>query len=111
MKNKTTAGILAILVGGLGIHKFYLDRPIWGVLYLVFCWTLVPAILSFFEGLVYLVDSEDDFNKRYNPGYVAQVPDSVAKMLAEIQTNKTIVFQCNTRSWPKLYDKWNALKR
>ena len=26
MKSKTTAGILALLLGGLGVHKFYLDR-------------------------------------------------------------------------------------
>ena len=28
MKNKTTAGVLALLLGGLGIHKFYLGNSI-----------------------------------------------------------------------------------
>ena len=27
MKDKTTAGLLGVFVGGLGIHKFYLNRP------------------------------------------------------------------------------------
>lgn len=26
MKDKTTAGILALLLGGIGAHKFYLGR-------------------------------------------------------------------------------------
>ena len=35
MKNKTTAGILAILLGCLGIHKFYLGNNKGGIIYLM----------------------------------------------------------------------------
>lgn len=34
VKSKITAGILAILLGGLGIHKFYLGKTGMGILYL-----------------------------------------------------------------------------
>ena len=68
MKDKTTAGVLALLLGGLGAHKFYLGRGLQGVLYLVFCWTFIPAIIALIEGIGYLVMNETDFNLRYNPG-------------------------------------------
>src|SRR5688500_4448219 len=45
-KIKTTAGILAILLGGLGIHKFYLGKIGMGILYILFCWTYIPAIVG-----------------------------------------------------------------
>jgi TM2 domain-containing membrane protein YozV len=48
-KNSTTAVVLTLLLGGIGIHKFYLGQTGWGIVYLLFCWTLVPSILAFFE--------------------------------------------------------------
>jgi TM2 domain-containing membrane protein YozV len=48
-KNPTTAVILALLLGGLGAHKFYLGQTGLGILYLVFCWTYIPAVVGFIE--------------------------------------------------------------
>jgi TM2 domain-containing membrane protein YozV len=64
-KNKTTAGILALLLGGLGAHKFYLGKTGMGILYLVFCWTLVPAVIALVEGILYLTSSEEEFLRKY----------------------------------------------
>ena len=64
-KNKAIAGLLALFLGGLGIHRFYLGQW-WGVLYLVFCWTGVPAIIAFFEALYFFFVSEETFNEIYN---------------------------------------------
>ncbi|MGE4282668.1 MAG: TM2 domain-containing protein, partial [Clostridia bacterium] len=64
-KSKTTAGILAILIGGLGIHKFYLGRIGWGILYILFCWTYIPAIAGVIEGIIYLTSSEEKFYYKY----------------------------------------------
>ena len=66
MKNKTTAGVLAIFLGGIGAHKFYLGQNGLGLLYLVFVWTFIPAILGLVEGLSYFSLSDEDFNKKYN---------------------------------------------
>lgn len=33
MKNKTTAGLLALFLGGLGVHQFYLGNGGKGVLH------------------------------------------------------------------------------
>ncbi|MBB4632978.1 NINE protein [Sphingosinicella soli] len=63
-KSKVVAGILAILLGGLGIHRFYLGQG-WGIFYLLFCWTFVPSIIAFFEGIVFLLSSDDNWNAKY----------------------------------------------
>lgn len=66
MKNKTTAGILALLLGGLGVHRFYLGQTWLGVFYLVFCWTFIPAFVAVFDGIIFLDSSHDEFNAKYN---------------------------------------------
>ena len=63
-KNKNIAGILAIILGGLGIHKFYMGNAKMGVIYLLFCWTYIPSIVSFVEGLMYLCETDEKFESR-----------------------------------------------
>lgn len=53
--------MLAIFLGGLGIHKFYLGKIGMGILYLCFCWTYVPAIIGLIEGIVYLASNDHNF--------------------------------------------------
>lgn len=48
-KNPTTAVLLALFLGGIGIHKFYLNKVGLGIVYLLFCWTYIPAIIAFIE--------------------------------------------------------------
>lgn len=50
-KDTTTAVLLALFVGGLGVHWFYLGRTGKGVLYLLMCWTFLPAIAALFEAI------------------------------------------------------------
>ncbi|NLB53283.1 MAG: TM2 domain-containing protein, partial [Syntrophomonadaceae bacterium] len=64
--NKVAAGVLAILLGGLGVHKFYLGRIGWGILYLIFFWTAIPAIVGLIEGIIYLTMSDADFTAKYD---------------------------------------------
>lgn len=61
IKSKAVAGILGIFLGGLGIHKFYLGKAGMGVLYLLFCWTAIPAFIGFIEGIIYLVSNDHNF--------------------------------------------------
>jgi TM2 domain-containing membrane protein YozV len=63
--NKTTAALLAIFLGDFGAHKFYLGQSVLGGLYLIFFWTLIPALIGFLEGLIYLSHSQDDFTEKY----------------------------------------------
>lgn len=49
MKNTTTAVLLALFLGGVGAHRFYLGQIGWGILYLLFSWTFIPMIVSLVE--------------------------------------------------------------
>ena len=64
-KNRVLAAVFAILLGGLGIHKFYLGRIGQGIIYLVFCWTFIPALIGFVEGIIYLTMTDEAFNAKY----------------------------------------------
>lgn len=50
--NKWTYVTLALLLGGLGVHKFYAKRMAEGVVYLVFTATFIPWIVAIVEGIV-----------------------------------------------------------
>jgi TM2 domain-containing membrane protein YozV len=65
-KSKTTAALLALLIGGLGAHHFYLGNAVLGVVYIFFCWTFIPAIASFVEAIVFLTMSDSAFDAKYN---------------------------------------------
>jgi len=63
-KSRIVAGVLALLVGGLGIHKFYLGNIGLGIVYLIFFWTFIPAIIAFIEGIIYLVQDDKTFSQK-----------------------------------------------
>ncbi|TKB48414.1 NINE protein [Ferrimonas sediminicola] len=50
-KSRRLAAWLSLLLGGLGVHKFYLGQPLKGGLYLAFSWTLVPTALGVMEAM------------------------------------------------------------
>ncbi len=64
---KITAGICAILVGWLGVHKFILGYTTEGIIQLVLgvltCG--LTNILSIVEGVIYLTKSDEEFVRTY----------------------------------------------
>jgi len=58
-KSKLAASLLAIFLGGIGVHKFYLGDTKMGVVYLLFFWTAIPAIVGVIEGIIWLTQSND----------------------------------------------------
>jgi len=73
-KSKIVAGLLAIFLGTLGIHKFYLGRTGWGVAYLLISIlgivllaipTLIISIVAFIEGIILLCMSDEKFAEKY----------------------------------------------
>ena len=80
-KSKVTAGLLALLLGGLGAHKFYLGHTGLGVLFLLtntvgllitwlvlFLPNIVLGLIAFIEGIIYLTRSDEKFEEIYVVG-------------------------------------------
>lgn len=68
---KLTAGLCAILIGSLGIHKFILGYTVPGVIMLVVTvgtcgWGgIVMGIIGIIEGIIYLTRSDEEFVRTY----------------------------------------------
>ena len=68
---KMVAGILAILLGSLGVHKFILGYTTEGVIMLLVsvlsCGVLavVPSVIGIVEGIMYLTKSDEEFVRTY----------------------------------------------
>ncbi len=73
-EKKLAAGIVAILLGSLGIHKFLLGYTTQGIIMLLIsilsCGILavVPSVIGIVEGIIYLTKSDEDFVKTYIQG-------------------------------------------
>ncbi len=66
VKSKVAAGILAIFLGGIGVHKFYMGKIGMGILYILFCWTGIPACVGFIEGIIYLCSNDENFQLKHH---------------------------------------------
>jgi TM2 domain-containing membrane protein YozV len=77
-KSKVTAGLLAIFLGGLGIHKFYLGFTWPGLVFLLintvgfsvtwimgFIPNVVMGVIALVEGIIYLTKSDEEFEQLY----------------------------------------------
>lgn len=77
-KDKVAAGLLAIFLGGLGIHKFYLGFTGPGLVYLLtntigfaitwlflFIPNMILGIIAIVEGIIYLTRSDHEFHQDY----------------------------------------------
>jgi TM2 domain-containing membrane protein YozV len=51
----------------VGLHKFYLGQPLWGIIYFLLSWqTPIPRIASAIDTVWYLAQDQDQFNLRFN---------------------------------------------
>jgi TM2 domain-containing membrane protein YozV len=64
---KTTAGILALILGGLGVHKFYLGYTGAGVLQILITLLTcgIGSVIGLAEGVVYLTKTDEEFVTTY----------------------------------------------
>ena len=66
-KSRTTAGLLALLLGGFGIHYFYLGKAAGGLVCLLL--SLITcglwAILTFIQGIVIMTMKQEDFERKF----------------------------------------------
>jgi TM2 domain-containing membrane protein YozV len=87
-KDKLTAGLLGIVCGGFGIHRFYMGQSKAGFIYLgAFCGlsfiygvisvvtagigsvlfpiVLVPSLIGAIDGVMYLIATDEEFKQKY----------------------------------------------
>jgi TM2 domain-containing membrane protein YozV len=67
-----------------GLHKFYLGQPRWGVLYLLLCFTPIPAIASVLEGLWYLFQDGAEFDRLFNMSAMARQTEAIATQQQDV---------------------------
>jgi TM2 domain-containing membrane protein YozV len=82
-KSKLVAGTLGIILGTLGIHKFYLGYKKQGKIMLFITLISIPLCfvfvgfftiwimetIGFIEGIIYFTNSDEDFDTKYVQGY------------------------------------------
>lgn len=64
-KSRAVAILLALFLGGFGIHRFYVGPISWGVAYLVFFWTGIPQLLAWLEAIFWLTRSDVEWAMKY----------------------------------------------
>ncbi|RMA66205.1 TM2 domain-containing protein [Ulvibacter antarcticus] len=67
---KLIAGILAIVIGSLGIHKFILGYTQEGIIQIVITVVTcgIGGIIGLIEGIIYLTKSDEEFYQTYQVG-------------------------------------------
>ncbi len=67
---KLVAGILAILIGSLGIHKFVLGYTKEGIIQIILTFVTCGfgSIIGLIEGIIYLTKSDEEFYQTYQVG-------------------------------------------
>ncbi|MHC5407293.1 TM2 domain-containing protein [Listeria seeligeri] len=60
--NKWAYVALALLLGSFGVHKFFAGKSGQGFMYLVFCWTAIPTVISWVEGIAAIFKDADANN-------------------------------------------------
>ncbi|MCC6724269.1 MAG: NINE protein [Saprospiraceae bacterium] len=83
MKNKTTAGIFALLLGPFGLHRFYLGDRRLGRIYAVLTAflffasfktngpvVLIMGIVSFIDAMLLFSMDHEEFNEKYNQRFL-----------------------------------------
>jgi len=78
-KNRTVAALLAIVLGSVGAHKFYLGYNTPGIMMVALTasgwimstvligalWAWIPGIVGLIEGIIYLTKSDEEFDQLY----------------------------------------------
>ena len=77
-RNPSTALVLALLLGGVGAHRFYLRQWGWGIAYVLFAPTFIPLIIALIE--CFLIRKRTE---RYNQQVAEQIKQKMGVIFSE----------------------------
>lgn len=70
MKDKNVAAILALFLGWMGVHRFYLGQIGLGIVYILLAFTTISFWLSLIDMIAFFVMDRDNFDLKYNRKHV-----------------------------------------
>ena len=68
MKDKNVAGILALFLGWLGLHRFYLGQIGLGIVYCLLIASGISFLLGLIDAIAFFVMDKEVFDQKYNGG-------------------------------------------
>lgn len=98
-KNRAVTIILALLVGGFGVHKFYLREFKKGTIYLVLSWTGIPVLIGWYDAYKY-IRNEEWFGELQNELGDTVVADKVAGVMKKDQSHNDNTGMANSAHVP-----------
>jgi TM2 domain-containing membrane protein YozV len=96
-KSNILAGVLAIFFGGMGVHKFYLGKPIQGIIYLI-PWIVFLVFYAIGDAFAY----EGDYGISLLFLFVALIIWFPLNLIAFIEG---IIYLCNSEKFDAKYNK------
>ncbi|MDE2428007.1 MAG: NINE protein [Burkholderiales bacterium] len=81
IKDQTGASLLCALLGGFGAHWFYLNKMSLGILYFLFFWTGIPALISIFDFYRIAFASQEEFARKYSGGKISSPVNRFVKFI------------------------------
>ncbi len=67
-EKKVLCGVLAIIFGSLGVHKFILGYTTAGIIQILLNCLGVAGIIGIIEGIIYLTKTDEEFVRTYIEG-------------------------------------------
>ncbi len=65
MSNRNLAIIFSILMGGMGVQKFFTRNYVGGIFMVIFSWTMIPAIIGLIDAFKFSNMTDEEFDERY----------------------------------------------
>ena len=98
-KDEVVGVLLALFLGTFGAHHFYLRKTGLGILYIVFCWTGIPTIISFVE-CFFMPGRVRQYNLALATYFASQLSASPAAALAPVPSAIAAAQRCPTCDSP-----------
>ena len=84
VKSQTVAWLWCLFLGGFGAHRFYLGKIFTAILYLILCWTGIPAMLACIELCIIAFTNPQNWAQKYNGGRILPPINGFIKVISLI---------------------------